>query len=175
MPHLIERIADTVRIAFGSFSLLDVDGPSRSPDALDPEKLYSLTDENAIWFVATPNMAIVRSRAGYHHTARITLELWDAEAPAEDGPEAEMRTVEFSSSSGRLRSVSHHGDVGPLLDLRVPGASWLVRGHRIVKPDSFAGDLDAEDIEDEDEDAEGALEGLEEFLFQFWPVNACQP
>lgn len=82
----------------------------------------------------------------------------------------DRRTVELFSSSGRLRPTNSAGDAGPLLDLRVPGASWLVRGHRVAKADPFA---DVEDFDDDDDDDPGAgMEGLEEFLFQFWPVNA---
>ncbi|GAA3520095.1 hypothetical protein FHR32_003736 [Streptosporangium album] len=170
MANLVERISDAFRIDYGSFSIVDVDGLSRSPAALDPEKLFSLTDEDEIWLAATANMAIARSRAGYHHRARITLELWEAEPPTKEEGGVDRRTVELFSSSGKLRPTNSVGEAGPLLDLRVPEASWLVRGHRIAKADPFA---DVEDFDEDDDDDLGLrMEGLEEFLFQFWPVNA---
>ncbi|MGS2644658.1 hypothetical protein [Streptosporangium sp. LJ11] len=171
MAHLVERISDTFWIDYGSFSILDVDGLSRSPDALDPEKLFSLTDEEEVWFAATTNMAIARSRVG-HHNARVTLELWDAEPPAEEMEGVDRRTIELFSSSGTLRATNSTGEAGPLLDLRAPGASWLVCGHRIAKADPFAGVGDFDD--DDDDDLGLTLEGLEEFLFQFWPTNTCE-
>ncbi|MFI6884287.1 hypothetical protein [Streptosporangium canum] len=169
MANLVERVSDAFQIDYGSFSIVDVDGLSRLPAALDPEKPFSLTDEEEIWFAATANMAIARSRAGYHHNARITLELWEAEPPTEEEGGVDRCTVELFSGSGKPRPTNSVGEAGPLLDLRVSGASWLVRGHRIAKADPFA---DVEDFdEDDDDDLVLIMEGLEEFLFQFWPVN----
>ncbi|WP_336207136.1 hypothetical protein [Nonomuraea sp. LPB2021202275-12-8] len=177
MANLVDSVTSTYSVEYGSFSILDMDGLSRLPSALDPQELYALTDEGEIWFAATPNMAIVRSRAGSHHVVRVTLERWDAEPPAEEKGGVGALVVEMFSSSGRFWLHNSSGESSPVLDLGVSGVSWLVRGRRIAMTDPFAegaGGLDwgGDDDDDDDNDPGFPEEGLEEFVFRFWPAEA---
>ncbi|MGW3348197.1 hypothetical protein ACWDA3_33320 [Nonomuraea rubra] len=173
MANLVESVTVTYSVEYGSFSILDVDGLSRLPSALDPQELYALTDEDEIWFAATPNMAIVRSRAGSHHVVRVTLERWDAEPPAEEeGGVGGGPVAEIFSSSGRLWLHNTSGESSPVLDLGLSGVSWLVRGRRIARRELGPLDWGGDDDDDEDDDLLGLPEGLEEFVFRFWPAEA---
>ncbi|GLX99229.1 hypothetical protein [Herbidospora sp. NBRC 101105] len=158
---MIRRVSGVLWIDHGSFSILDLDGLSDRPDALDPWDLFERTDEDGNWLAATPNMAAARSRT-YWHKAEFALELWDAEPPVS----GENRTVELFSSSGKVRPTGSQGTSGPLLDLGAPERSWLMRAYRIPLPGPVLGD----DVDPEDDDAfELAWRDFEEWRFQFWP------
>ncbi|MFC4009962.1 hypothetical protein ACFOY2_22225 [Nonomuraea purpurea] len=167
-----EYVKDNFLVDYGSFAIMDIDGLSSMAAALPPEQLFAQTSQDGPWFAATANMAVARSRAGYHHIVAITLELWEKEPPVEYEPKAEVHTAEMYSSSGRVRACNSGGETGPVIDLGKPDALWSVRGYRMdTSNPGLDGEFFPDEFDEDDEDMGGYPEGLEEFRFRFWPKD----
>ncbi|MBB5777625.1 hypothetical protein [Nonomuraea jabiensis] len=158
MTDLIERIEDTIKVDAYQFMLMDNDGSANRPaSALAIEDLGAQLKNPDVWFVATANIAIVKSNVADWHVADVALELWDGHPPADDKGWIKSVTTQMYCSSGRMLLVQTLGRPSrKSLNLRAADRTWSVRC-------SLGPGKGERYIED------GPPQGLESYRLQFWP------
>ncbi|MEU0048422.1 hypothetical protein ABZ299_12305 [Streptomyces sp. NPDC006184] len=150
MAELVSRRQYPVEVDHGGFALEDAD--DRHVPVGFPEDF-----ERDVFLSAHPGRLDFMS-AGHTHTADLTVEIWDAEPPVPSGAWEESATTSFSCSSGELRARSITGGPMPeLIPLSDGPGKWSVR---VVCAGREALAALAE---------EGAVEGVERYVAQFWP------
>jgi hypothetical protein len=158
MTHPVERVEDKIKVDAYQFMLFDDDGAANRPvGALTMEDLGSRLKEADVWFVATANMAIIKSSAADWHVVDVVLELWDGRPPVDQDDWIRDITTQMYCSSGSVRLVQTLGRPSRrALNLGAPAKTWAVRcslgpgkGERYVE--------------------DGPPSGLETYRLQFWP------
>ncbi|MEV6839058.1 hypothetical protein AB0N17_31870 [Streptomyces sp. NPDC051133] len=152
MAELVSRQQYPVDVDHGGFALEDADDrhvPVRFPEGFEPDAFLS----------AHPGRLDFTS-AGHTHTADVTVEVWDAEPSVPSGAWEESAATRLSCSSGELRARSITGGPMPeLIPLSDGPGTWYVRvvctGRRELA--ALA--------------EEGAVDGVERYVAQFWPQS----
>lgn len=162
MVQPLDLVRDTVDVDHSQFLLASWMGGYASPPGWPSWDDTAQRADADNWFAATANRAIVISGAGFH-TAWVSMELWDREPPGGEERWARSRTARFYSSSGFACLDEVYGRVRyAFLDLRLENREWWVRAQ--VRPG-----------ENPSSPVDALPEGVEEWLFQFWPVDTPEP
>ncbi|MGV9243126.1 hypothetical protein [Streptomyces sp. NPDC003710] len=152
MAELVSRREYPVEVDHGAFALEDWDDrqvPVPFPEGFD----------HGVFLAVRPGRLDFTS-AGHTHLAALAVEVWDAEPPVPSGKWEESAIASIFCSSGRLQARSM--TAGPMLEeiqLSDGPGNWSVR---VV----CAGREALAELAEE-----GAVEGVERYVAQFWPAT----
>lgn len=115
--------------------------------------------EGAVELVSAQHGRVDIKSGGHTHTARFTIEVWDAPPEPDDSVSWEATgEAELDSATGQLEFHTAGGPDKNGIDLGIANRRWRLRAH-VVGQEEVA--VLAE---------QGVPEGVEQFLLQFWPV-----